>query len=56
MITPPSRGKPPWPDDDTQIQPGPLAKCPNFPDIAKADKRKFTAGKFAGRIMRVGKK
>jgi hypothetical protein len=56
MISPPSRGKPQPPTDEKQLDPGPIVDPPVFPQIGKLDKSKCVAGKFAGRVLRVGKK
>lgn len=54
-VSPPSRGKPPHPADESQNKPGPIFEAPKIPQIASIEKRKFAAGPRAGRVLRVGK-
>jgi hypothetical protein len=56
MITPPSRGKAQDPRDSKQLDPGPIVDVPLLPQIGTASMAKFKAGKFGGRVLRVGKK
>lgn len=62
MISPPSRGKPQDPRNESQIDPGPIIDPPVFPQISipggtgSVMKAKCKPGKFGGRVLRVGKK
>jgi hypothetical protein len=56
MISPPSRGKPVSPRNESQITPGPLVEAPKIPQMGSLNKSKVMPGKFSGRVMRVGKK
>lgn len=42
--------------NESQITPGPLVEAPKIPQMGAINKGKVKAGKFGGRIMRVGKK
>lgn len=53
---PPSRGKPPHPADREQLKPGPLVEAPKVPAMGTIEQRKFTSGKFGGKVLKVGKK
>jgi hypothetical protein len=55
-VSPPSRGKPPHPAAREQLKPGPLVEAPKVPAMGTISEKKFQPGKFAGKVMRVGKK